>query len=513
MKKEFIISANHPIVTNHKAYDQELLPGLAYIDMLYQFFHDHGHDFSKLELRNLSIYRPLFVSKNGNLKLLLIAEEISTNQWSVQLQDGDPNDSQPSHQAHHQSQLYIKAEMYCHQVAPAFTETLNIQTLQASSQNSVSLADIYAQCRSQGLVHSGIMKADGIVYKLDLAQVVNVSLPRAAQASATQFMFHPTLIDGGSVGSSNLFATLVEGEQRLFLPLFFESFRVCALFSHQCFIRVKTTSVRRKKDMIFMDLEFFNESGHKVAELKNFVNKLVREAAFINPNLSLSEQGQSSTQTQGQDKGFNPDEDDNRHQSQNLSHVDSSVGLERMETLLKEVFASSLGCSLNQIEIDAGYYELGMDSPMLLDVVSILERKLSTKLIPTLLFEYTTIEELATHFIDQGFIVQSSENKTSIDDISTDKDSIDTRDQSFTSENLIQQSVINQGFISDKDDKAPLVRSTKRQIRNEDDIAIIGMAGRYPEANNINEFWQNLTLGKDCIREVPLDRWDWRGLA
>ena len=38
-------------------------------------------------------------------------------------------------------------------------------------------------------------------------------------------------------------------------------------------------------------------------------------------------------------------------------------------------------------------------------------------------------------------------------------------------------------------------------------IAIIGMSGQFPKANNVNEFWQNLLAGRDCISEVPSDRW------
>ena len=40
------------------------------------------------------------------------------------------------------------------------------------------------------------------------------------------------------------------------------------------------------------------------------------------------------------------------------------------------------------------------------------------------------------------------------------------------------------------------------------DIAIIGVSGRYPQAKNISEFWSNLKEGKDCISEIPKDRWD-----
>ncbi|MET7403344.1 beta-ketoacyl synthase N-terminal-like domain-containing protein, partial [Dactylosporangium sp. NPDC005572] len=45
-------------------------------------------------------------------------------------------------------------------------------------------------------------------------------------------------------------------------------------------------------------------------------------------------------------------------------------------------------------------------------------------------------------------------------------------------------------------------------VRGTGDIAVIGMAGRYPMAADNDEFWQNLLAGRDCIVEVPADRWD-----
>lgn len=42
------------------------------------------------------------------------------------------------------------------------------------------------------------------------------------------------------------------------------------------------------------------------------------------------------------------------------------------------------------------------------------------------------------------------------------------------------------------------------------DIAVIGMACRFPGANNYDEYWANLAGGIDCITEVPPDRWRWQ---
>jgi acyl transferase domain-containing protein len=42
---------------------------------------------------------------------------------------------------------------------------------------------------------------------------------------------------------------------------------------------------------------------------------------------------------------------------------------------------------------------------------------------------------------------------------------------------------------------------------NREQIAIIGMSGRYPESDNLIEYWENLQLGRDCIKKIPASRW------
>ncbi|MEX3605206.1 MAG: type I polyketide synthase [Burkholderia sp.] len=42
------------------------------------------------------------------------------------------------------------------------------------------------------------------------------------------------------------------------------------------------------------------------------------------------------------------------------------------------------------------------------------------------------------------------------------------------------------------------------------DTAIIGISARYPKAGDWRQFWENLRAGRDCIGEIPPERWDWR---
>jgi acyl transferase domain-containing protein/acyl carrier protein len=40
------------------------------------------------------------------------------------------------------------------------------------------------------------------------------------------------------------------------------------------------------------------------------------------------------------------------------------------------------------------------------------------------------------------------------------------------------------------------------------DIAIVGMAGRFPEADDVESFWSLLSQGESAIKEIPLERWN-----
>jgi len=67
--------------------------------------------------------------------------------------------------------------------------------------------------------------------------------------------------------------------------------------------------------------------------------------------------------------------------------------------------------------------------------------------------------------------------------------------------------------VSDQSESVPESVITQKRIsvvEQDEPIAVIGLAGRYPDANNLDAFWRNLIGGVDSISEIPLDRWDHR---
>ncbi|MFF9644154.1 SDR family NAD(P)-dependent oxidoreductase [Kitasatospora aureofaciens] len=59
---------------------------------------------------------------------------------------------------------------------------------------------------------------------------------------------------------------------------------------------------------------------------------------------------------------------------------------------------------------------------------------------------------------------------------------------------------------------AAAVERTAAPDVQDDAIAVVGISGRYPKARDLDEFWANLRTGRDCITEVPADRWDHRAI-
>ncbi|MCI5116355.1 MAG: amino acid adenylation domain-containing protein [Candidatus Electrothrix sp. LOE1_4_5] len=51
------------------------------------------------------------------------------------------------------------------------------------------------------------------------------------------------------------------------------------------------------------------------------------------------------------------------------------------------------------------------------------------------------------------------------------------------------------------------ITSSKKNTVKHQDIAVIGMSGQFPDAQNVNEYWTNLATGRDSVVEIPEDRW------
>lgn len=120
-----------------------------------------------------------------------------------------------------------------------------------------------------------------------------------------------------------------------------------------------------------------------------------------------------------------------------------------LENILVKIWGNLL--KIDQVGIDDNFFDLGGHSLLVVQMMSYLKEELNLELSITKIFQYPTIRDLAKN-------------------ISTNYD------QSFQTYQKIQ-------------------KRSQRTQKLSGDIAIIGMVGRFPGANNVEKLWENLYHG------------------
>ncbi len=136
----------------------------------------------------------------------------------------------------------------------------------------------------------------------------------------------------------------------------------------------------------------------------------------------------------------------------------------KIEEVLIDIWKEVLG--YDNISTNKNFFEIGGDSLKLIKVSSRIIQRLKCKIQITDLFEHPTVEGLAKFISSGNSKIDHQGSKTKVGQSGREK-------------------------IGD------------HHGYSESDIAIIGMAGRFPGAKNVNEFWENLKSGVESItREI-----------
>jgi len=160
---------------------------------------------------------------------------------------------------------------------------------------------------------------------------------------------------------------------------------------------------------------------------------------------------------------------------------------ELTESYLKSLIAQAANSLGSDFDSSAPFAELGIDSFRVLKIIKNLEAEFGT-LPKTLLFENFNVGDLARWFVARHGQTLSTKFAKQLE-----------RPRAAT----VTATSSTQGAAP-----TPQARPVTRDEKpvGATDIAIVGMAGRYPKASNVNELWENLRQGRDCIENIPAER-------
>ncbi|MHC8391894.1 SDR family NAD(P)-dependent oxidoreductase [Pseudomonas sp. MDT2-39-1] len=139
--------------------------------------------------------------------------------------------------------------------------------------------------------------------------------------------------------------------------------------------------------------------------------------------------------------------------------------------------------------------ERGLDSVASINIATELARRLSTQtpvsISKTLLFEYSSINQIVRFLIDR-YEAQ----------IVAVLDTVEAQMAPGINSAVVTATVA----VSPEVDVAPGLGAHYRP----DDIAIVGVAGEFPGADNLAQLWTLLESGSEAISVIPAQRWDWQ---
>ncbi len=177
--------------------------------------------------------------------------------------------------------------------------------------------------------------------------------------------------------------------------------------------------------------------------------------------------------------------------SESRERVDADPSQAR--AVLRQSIAAILHLSPADIQNDVEFAELGFDSVLLTELAQSLNRQLSLNLDPTVFFDHPVLEDFANHLAP---LTRETYGAVATKPLVEARPGADAQGNSQSPPAAQKRT----------DDAA------WREPRAQEPIAIIGMSAEFPMAPDIDAFWANLLAGRDCIAEIPAERWSWQAL-
>ena len=183
----------------------------------------------------------------------------------------------------------------------------------------------------------------------------------------------------------------------------------------------------------------------------------------------------------------------------------------------------------DEIELENTFEEFGIDSLVMKEMVKSLEDYLGRPVEPTTFFEYPTIPALAVHLSRGGAIAAEPEPTRR----PASGPELDAAGSALDQDNILpvaaagpapEQLVPAHSSAVDPEPEPEPPLSTSTVVASPtpeqlvparssaagpaSEIAVIGFACRFPDAENGEQFWRNLQAGRCSIREIPKSRMD-----
>ncbi|WP_042206280.1 SDR family NAD(P)-dependent oxidoreductase [Paenibacillus durus] len=402
-----LLTHNNYIVQNHRVHGICTLPGVTLLDMIYRLSAIYLGT-QDIELRHILFTLPIVTSEQFDRQICVTFTPAETKtHWTVSVTSKKVENHVTDHSSEENNmecQLYL---MVGSSVPPA----MNVQAFIDQSDNQWDMDAVYQLARQVDIEHGTFMKTRGTVYQRKNEELMHLHLSDQALQYADQFYAHVAFLDGSTfAGASFRLSGKNPGmflDETPYIPFMIDRFRIFCLlpdtiYTYSTFDKsAENQQPKTPPDIVTTDITVYDKLGNPLVEFERLtakrirnpylMKKLVVPGHYIWNEQELNTSIRSSQTQQSEKERFKP-------QVQKIPNGNSTKSL--VVAFLKDEIAKVLGKPEEHIDLEVGFYQMGLDSIELIGLSKMLEQKVKQQLYPTLLFEYSNINSLSEFLLE-----------------------------------------------------------------------------------------------------------------
>ncbi|MEK3684974.1 SDR family NAD(P)-dependent oxidoreductase [Paenibacillus sp. FSL R10-2736] len=399
VKFSTVIKNSNYIVRDHRVHGVRIMPGVTLLDMIYRFLQTKGINLRDIELRKVLFSEPVSTSGQYDKKIQISftkkADGYEVVAQSRKIKEHELLDSTWDEN--------LRCELHLSPARAGERKSIDIQQIKSLSHRVEDMDHAYSYVRRIDIRHLEFMKGLGKLYYGDQRILAEITLGELAREYMDQFYMHPCYLDA---------ATLVQGfvvlqeldfsrDIQASIPMFIESFRSYEPMKEQIYVYIKDEGYPDGdiKDLMYFDIEVYNGQGQEIASFRRWGLKKIRSRELISGPQKVQSPAASPLASPAPAK-LEPVQVKAQSPLARTG-VPAEEGMRKaaVTAYLKRLVSGLSGRDEAELRTDEGFYNQGLNSQHLLDIVKRLEEKLGSPLYPTLLFEYATMEELSQYIL------------------------------------------------------------------------------------------------------------------
>ncbi|MEC0624075.1 amino acid adenylation domain-containing protein [Bacillus spizizenii] len=184
--------------------------------------------------------------------------------------------------------------------------------------------------------------------------------------------------------------------------------------------------------------------------------------------------------------------------TEQVKNIDTDSLLDKVKAMLKREVAKLLKVKLETIDDHAEMTMYGLDSISMTEFTNHINRAYKLELTPTVFFDYPTIHAFGKHLSEayqavfaKTFAVRAASVQVQVQPAAKQEQALHVKAKRRRKPHVTMQNAAQSDV-------------------GQEPIAIVGISGIFPMAKDVEAYWKILKEGKDCMTEIPKDRWDWR---